>query len=84
MVMLNKYLNNKLEEAAVQYANENSIYIDDTMGDAYVMEKLSDAYKAGAYWAINKFLKDLWHPASEEPRKGTMCLIQINLINGVK
>ena len=26
-----------------------------------------DGFNAGAKWAINKFLKDLWHPASEEP-----------------
>lgn len=68
MVMLNKYFNNELEGAAMQYADENSIYIDDgTMGDAYVMEKLSDAYKAGAKYAINEFLKDLWHSTNEEP-----------------
>lgn len=68
MVMLNKYLNNKLEKAAMQYADENSIYIDDdTMGDIYVMEKLSDAYKAGAKYVINEFLKDLWHPVSKQP-----------------
>ena len=27
-----------------------------------------EAFKAGAKWAINEFLKDLWHPASEEPK----------------
>lgn len=26
-------------------------------------------FKDGAKWAINEFLKDLWHPASEEPKK---------------
>lgn len=24
-------------------------------------------FKVGANWAINEFLKNLWHPASEEP-----------------
>lgn len=24
-------------------------------------------FKAGAKWAINEFLKDLWHPANEKP-----------------
>lgn len=28
-----------------------------------------NAFKAGAKWAINEFLKDLWHPASEKPKK---------------
>lgn len=27
------------------------------------------AFYAGAKWAINEFLKDLWHPASEEPKR---------------
>lgn len=26
-------------------------------------------FEAGAKWAINEFLKDLWHPASEVPDK---------------
>ena len=26
-----------------------------------------DGFNAGAKWAINEFLKDLWHPASEKP-----------------
>ena len=30
---------------------------------------ISSEFYSGAKWAINEFLKDLWHPASEEPRK---------------
>ena len=26
-------------------------------------------FKAGAKWTINEFLKDLWHPASEKPKR---------------
>ena len=26
-----------------------------------------DSFKEGAKWAINEFLKDLWHPVSEKP-----------------
>lgn len=26
-------------------------------------------FKAGARWAINELLKNLWHPASEKPEK---------------
>lgn len=34
------------------------------------------AFKAGAKWAINEFLKNLWHPASEEPniKQGECCV----------
>lgn len=33
-------------------------------------------FKAGAKWAINEFLKDLWHPASEEPRKDVSIIVE--------
>lgn len=33
-------------------------------------------FKEGAKWAISELLKDLWHPASEEPRKGAKFLYQ--------
>lgn len=28
-----------------------------------------DGFNAGAKWAINEFLKDLWHPASDAPKR---------------
>ena len=60
--------NNKIEESAKHYAEENSMSIEDQMGDVYDnMEELSDAYKTGAKWAINEFIKDLWHQKDEEP-----------------
>ena len=33
-------------------------------------------FKDGAKWAINEFLKGLWHPASEEPRKDVPIIIE--------
>lgn len=65
---------NKIEESAKYYAEENSMSIEDQMGDVYDgIEELSDAYKAGAHWAINEFLK---HPASEEPRKDVSIIVE--------
>lgn len=59
----------KIEEAAAYYAEENSMDIEDQMGDIITgTEELSEAYKKGAKWAINEFLKNLWHPANEEPK----------------
>lgn len=59
----------RIEKAAKHYAEENSMLIEDQMGDIYNgIEELSGAYKAGAKEAINKLLKDLWHSASEEPK----------------
>lgn len=34
------------------------------------------AFNEGAKWAINEILKNLWHPASEEPRKEAKFLYQ--------
>lgn len=71
----------KIEKAATNYAEENQLYIEDQMGDMQNgIEELSEAYKTGAHWAINEFLKDLWHPASEEPKFGKGRLLV--LING--
>lgn len=65
----------KIEAAAKHYAEENSMSIEDQMGDMYDgIEELSDAYKAGANWAINEFLKGLWHHADEEPKKNRSVL----------
>lgn len=30
---------------------------------------IEGSFITGAKWAINEFLKDLWHPASEEPKE---------------
>lgn len=43
-----------IEEAAIEY-------IDDE-GRGF------ESFIAGAEWAINEFLEDLWHDASEEPK----------------
>ena len=41
-----------------------------------------DSFKEGAKWAINEFLKDLWHPASEEPKKGSTIIYENHSKNG--
>lgn len=48
----------KIEEAAYRFATSQ------THGELLA---LIDGYKEGYKDAINEFLKDLWHPASEEP-----------------
>lgn len=63
----------KIDEAANEICDYGSIYDSDYR---------INGFKKGAKWAINEFLKDLWHPSREEPNKGTMCLIQMKLING--
>lgn len=40
------------------------------------IDLIENSFIAGAKWAINELLKDLWHPNSEEPRKGAKFLYQ--------
>ena len=54
--------NNKIKEAANELCDYGSIYDSKCR---------IDGFKKGANWAIQEFLKDLWHPASEEPEKFT-------------
>ena len=37
---------------------------------------IKEAIGLGAKWAINEFLKDLWHPASEEPERDRDILLE--------
>ncbi len=60
----------KIEEAAYRFATSQK------HGELLA---LIDGYKEGYKDAINEFLKDLWHPVSEEPRQKTMLLIEISL-----
>lgn len=51
----------KIEATADKYAIDECGYL-------YYVDK-SIAFKEGAKWAINEFLKNLWHPASEAPKR---------------
>lgn len=69
---------NKIEAAAnkhieTEYARYNSGEVEDEM--ICLMGK--DSFKEGAKWAINEFLKDLWHPNTEEPEKNRICLVRV-------
>ena len=61
--------NKKIEDAAKQHSEE--LYIS-----SYFQACYKDAFMDGAKWAINEFLKDLWHPASEEPRKDVSIIVE--------
>nr|DAI13315.1 MAG TPA: hypothetical protein [Caudoviricetes sp.] len=34
---------------------------------------IEEGFKEGANWAINEFLKNLWHPNTEEPDMSKLC-----------
>ena len=52
---------NKIEEAKEAFIADKKIL------GVMAMNDLACGFKEGAKWAINEFLKDLWHPAGEEP-----------------
>lgn len=53
-----------IDEGARDYINKNGYFIK---YDEAPCVDIEYAYKEGAHWAINEFLKDLWHDASEVP-----------------
>ena len=64
----------KIEEATRDYINKNGYFVK---YDEDPCVDIEFAYKEGAKWAINEFLKGLWHDASEEPdvrHKTIICL----------
>lgn len=66
--------NKKIEEGARDYINKNGYFVKYDEDPCVDIEL---AYKDGAKWAINEFLKDLWHPNTEEPdvrHKTIICL----------
>lgn len=84
METLEELIKNKIEESAKHYAEENSMSIEDQMGDVYDgIEELSDAYKAGAKWAINELFKNLWNPASKEPRKDVSIIVKKHIMTRI-
>lgn len=60
---------NKIKNAARRYCKATYGTVDDN-------PFIAEAFRKGAKWAINKFLKDLWHDAKEEPniKQGECCI----------
>lgn len=61
--------NKKIEEASFK----------ETFGMYGEFDSLQEGFICGAKWAINEFLNNLWHPASEEPdvrHKTIICLYE--------
>lgn len=52
--------NKKIEEAARYYCNNRYPASQDA-------PFIAEGFRKGARWAIHEFLKNLWHPAEEEP-----------------
>lgn len=53
---------------------EEIVFNNDEKEEMFYAGDIKEAIGLGADWAINEFLKDLWHPASEKPKKGRVFL----------
>ena len=67
----------KIEEAARYYCNNRYPASQDA-------PFIAEGFRHGAKWAINEFLKDLWHPASEEPREFAEVLAEAKITENIK
>ena len=65
--------NNKINSASQGYC-------DATYGTLNTNPFIAEAFRKGANWAINEFLKNLWHPANKEPKKNRLVLTDIRSI----
>ena len=57
----------KIEEEARYYCNNRYPASQDA-------PFIAEGFRKGARWAIHEFLKNLWHPAEEEPKKNRLML----------
>lgn len=67
----------KIEEAARYYCNNRYPASQDA-------PFIAEGFRHGAKWAINEFLKNLWHPASEEPREFAEVLAEAKITESIK
>lgn len=56
---------------------EEVVFDNDAKEEMFYKEDIKEAIELGAKWAINEFIKDLWHAASEEPDKHRICLVRV-------
>lgn len=73
-------------EAADLYEQNLPImsYNEDTEVDGqhhFCQEFGAELFKEGVKWAINEFLKDLWHPTSEVPRNDNGKILAFSKVN---
>lgn len=83
IIKLNNMIDKKIEEAKEEIYEdrfllngEDVVFDNDAKEEMYYKEDIKEAIGLGAKWAINEFLKDLWHPASEKPniKQGECCV----------
>lgn len=81
MILDDKKIEEAAQGAADLYEQDLPImsYNEDTEVDGqhhFCQEFGAELFKDGAKWAINELLKNLWHSASEEPRKDVSIIVE--------
>lgn len=75
---------NKIEKAARQISEkvvDANGFDDSKPTHLAFLNGHIDGFNAGAKWAINEFLKDLWHQNTEEPDKSKSDIITLGFDN---
>ena len=62
---------------------EEVAFDNDAKEEMFYKEDIKEAIGLGAKWAINEFLKDLWHPASEEPIEFSEVLAEAKITESI-
>ena len=57
-------------------------YCDATYGTLNEHPLIAEAFKQGVNWAIQQFLKDLWHSPNEIPEIGRMFIMENHYCDG--
>lgn len=87
MVLDDKKIDEAARGAADLYEQDLPMmsYDEDTEVDGqhhFCQEFGAELFKDGAKWMQEEFLKDLWHPASEEPKRHSYIMFKTTNNNG--
>lgn len=55
---------------------EEIVFNNDEKEEMFYKEDIKEAIGLGAKWAINKFLKDLWHDVDEIPKRAKVFIFE--------
>lgn len=91
ILKLNNMIDKKIEEAKEEIYEdrfllngEEVVFDNDAKEEMFYKEDIKQAIGLGAKWAIKEFIKDLWHPASEEPREFAEVLAEAKITESIK
>ena len=62
---------------------EEVVFDNDAKEEMFYKEDIKEAIGLGAKWAINELFKNLWHPASEEPRESEEVLAEAKITESI-